>query len=289
MSGGLESLGEIMARELLIRAAPAEEAEGDFRNEDGLLCCGICGQQKECRTEIMGQTITVPCLCKCGEDEWAQKEQAYKDEQRRIRIENMRVGGISDESLRDVRFEDSDGCENIQKCRAFVDHWEEIKAQNTGLIMSGPVGTGKTYAAACIANALIDRGVPVLMTNFPTILSTSKFEMNELLRQAMEYDLIIVDDLGVERDTEYSSETVYQFIDARYRSGKPMIVTTNLSLKDLRVQDGLRYKRIYDRILEMCVPMVFTGESRRVDKRKEKANVLREIVFGKQEKPDENR
>lgn len=277
----LESLGEVIAGMLLGRKAEANE--GDYYSDDGLLYCGKCRTAKECRAEISGGTFTVPCLCKCGEEEWERKEQEWQEEQRRIRIENLRVSGISDDSLQDVRFEDSDGCENIQKCQAFVDHWDEIKAQHTGLLMSGPVGTGKTYAAACIANALIDRGVPVLMTNFPKILSTSKFEMNELVRQAMEYDLVIVDDLGVERDSEYSSETVYQFIDACYRRKKTMIVTTNLSLKDLRVQDGLRYKRIYDRVLEMCVPMLFTGESRRVDKRKAKANVLREIVFGKTE------
>lgn len=278
----LESLGGIIAGMLLGRKAEAED--GDYYSKaDGLLYCGKCHTQKETHTEINGTTFTVPCLCKCGEEEWERKEHEWQKEQHRIRIENLRVSGIADDSLRDVRFEDSDGCENIQKCQAFVDHWYEIKEQNTGLLMSGPVGTGKTYAAACIANALIDRGVPVLMTNFPTILSTSKFEMNELVRQAMEYDLIIVDDLGVERDTDYSSETVYQFIDACYRRKKPMIVTTNLSLKDLRVQEGLRYKRIYDRVLQMCVPMVFTGESRRVEIRKEKANILREIVFGKGE------
>ena len=278
----LESLGGIIAGMLLGRKAEAED--GDYySNADGLLYCGKCHTQKETITDINGKAFTVPCLCKCGEEEWDRKEQEWQGEQRRIRIENLRVSGIADDSLRDVRFEDSDGCENIQKCQAFVEHWDEIKEQNTGLLMSGPVGTGKTYAAACIANALIDRGVPVLMTNFPTILSTSKFEMNELVRQAMEYDLIIVDDLGVERDTDYSSETVYQFIDACYRKKKPMIVTTNLSLKDLRVQEGLRYKRIYDRVLQMCVPMLFTGESRRVEIRKEKANILREIVFGKGE------
>lgn len=277
----LESLTDFLLEEYMTHTVPAEEAEGDFRNDEGLLCCGVCHQQKECRTEIAGRTFTVPCMCKCGEDEWERKEREWQEEQRRIRIENMRVSGIADDSLRDVRFDESDGCENILKCQSFVDHWDEIKEQGTGLLLSGPVGTGKTYAAACIANALIDRGVPVLMTNFPTILSTSKFEMNDLVRQAMEYDLIIVDDLGVERDTEYSSETVYQFIDACYRRKKPMIITTNLSLKDLRVQEGLRYKRIYDRVLQMCVPMLFTGESRRVEIRKEKANVLREIVFGK--------
>lgn len=277
----LESLTDFLLEEYMTRTVPAEKAEGDFRNDEGLLCCGVCHQQKECRTEIAGRTFTVPCMCKCGEDDWERKEREWQEEQRRIRIENMRVSGIADDSLRDVRFDESDGCENILKCQSFVDHWDEIKEQGTGLLLSGPVGTGKTYAAACIANALIDRGVPVLMTNFPTILSTSKFEMNDLVRQAMEYDLIIVDDLGVERDTEYSSETVYQFIDACYRRKKPMIITTNLSLKDLRVQEGLRYKRIYDRVLQMCVPMLFTGESRRVEIRKEKANVLREIVFGK--------
>jgi DNA replication protein DnaC len=117
--------------------------------------------------------------------------------------------------------------------------------------MTGPVGTGKTFAAACIANALIERGVPVLMTSFPVILGTSKYELNDTIRQAQEYDLIIVDDLGVERDTDYALEIVFQFVDARYRSGKPLIVTTNLTPQEMRKQTGLAFSRIYDRIMEM--------------------------------------
>ena len=280
MTDGLSSLGNEMAKVLLSHAAPPDEVPGDYRNEDGLLCCGQCGEQKECVTEILGRPFTVPCLCKCGVQAYEDRERERKEEQRRIRIGNMRVNGIQDESLRDIRFEDSDGSENIQKCKDFVEHWDEIKKQNTGLLMSGPVGTGKTFAAACIANALIDKGIPTLMTSFPVILGVSKYEMNDIVRQAQAFDLIIVDDLGVERDTDYAAETVYQFIDARYRTGKPMIVTTNLSLKDLRTQEGIRYKRIYDRVLEMCVPMIFTGDSRRVEKRKEKASVLREIIYG---------
>ena len=167
----LESLGEIVAGMLLERKAAI--SVGDYcSTDDRLLYCGKCRTAKECRVEISGETITVPCLCKCGEDEWIRKEQEWQEEQRRIRIENLRVSGISDDSLRDVRFEDSDGCENIQKCQAFVDHWYEIKEQNTGLLMSGPVGTGKTYAAACIANALIDRGVPVLRKHLSPTTNT---------------------------------------------------------------------------------------------------------------------
>ena len=273
----LQSLGDIMAGMLL--SHEAEQDDGDYR-EDGLLYCGKCGTAKECRTEIMGRVFTVPCMCRCSEEAYDRKQQDFREEQRRLRIQRMRVEGIQDDSLRDVRFDDSDDSENIRKCKAFVEHWDEIFKQSTGLLMAGPVGTGKTYAAACIANALIDKGVPVLMTSFPVILGTSNFDMNDVVRQAQEYDLIIVDDLGVERENDYALETIFRFVDARYRNGKPMIVTTNLSMKDMRDQPNIRQRRIYDRILEMCVPLYFDGDSRRVAKRREKAGVLRDIVYG---------
>lgn len=261
----------------------AEERSGDYRSEEGLLICGKCGTQKECRTNILGQLITVPCLCKCADEEYQRKQQEFRDRQRQIRIRQMRVEGIQDDSLQGVRFESSDGSENIRKCKAFVEHWDEIYRENTGLLMCGPVGTGKTYAAACIANALIDKGIPVLMTSFPVILGTSKWDLNETIRQAQNYDLIIVDDLGTERDTDYALEIVFQFVDARYRNGKPMIVTTNLTVQEMRAQTDIALSRIYDRVLEMCVPMVFEGDSRRASRRKEKAGILRDIVYGGKE------
>ena len=276
----LESLGEIIAGMLLSHEAEAET--GDYY-DDGLLICGKCGTQKECRTEIMGKLFTVPCMCRCAEEDYDRREQERKEEQRRLRIQRMRVEGIQDDSLRGVSFADADDSDTMRKCKAFVEHWGEIYAQNMGLLMTGPVGTGKTFAAACVANALIERGVPVLMTSVPVILGTSKYDLNEVIRQAQEYDLIIVDDLGAERDTDYSLEIMFQFVDARYRSGKPMIVTTNLSPQEMRKTTSLALSRIYDRVLEMCLPMVFTGGSRRAERRKEKYGILRDIVYGGKE------
>ena len=182
-----------------------------------------------------------------------------------------------------MSFADADDSDTMQKCKAFVEHWADIYRENTGLLMTGPVGTGKTFAAACIANALIERGVPVLMTSFPVILGTSKYDLNDVIRQAQEYDLIIVDDLGAERDTDYALEIMFQFVDARYRSGKPMIVTTNLSPQEMRKTTTLALSRIYDRVLEMCLPMVFTGGSRRAERRTAKRGILREILNGGQD------
>ena len=62
-----------------------------------------------------------------------------------------------------------------------------------------------------------------------------------------EYDLLIIDDLGVERSTEYAMEQMFFVIDSRYRSRRPMIITTNLKLSELKNPPDLAHARIYDR------------------------------------------
>ena len=94
----------------------------------------------------------------------------------------------------------------MDKARAYVENWKEAYKSNIGLLLFGDVGTGKSFFAGCIANALLDQDVPVLMTNFPTILNrlTGMFseDRSEFIASFDEYDLLIIDDLGVERSTD---------------------------------------------------------------------------------------
>lgn len=86
-------------------------------------------------------------------------------------------------------------------------------------------------------------------------------------------------ELGVERDTSFSVEQVFNIIDARSCSGKPLIVTTNLSLADLQNPPSLGYARIYDRILEMCpIKLKLAGESRRTQNAAERRDKARKIL-----------
>ena len=77
----------------------------------------------------------------------------------------------------------------------------------------GDCGNRQVLFAGCIANALLDRDVPVLMTNFPTILNrlTGMFSEDraDFIASFDEYDLLIIDDLGVERSTEYAMEQMF--------------------------------------------------------------------------------
>ena len=121
------------------------------------------------------------------------------------------------------------------------------------------VGTGKSFIAGCIANALLDKGVPVIMTNFARLLNklTDMYtgDRNEYIDSFKRYPLMIIDDLGIERNSEFAREQVFNIIDSRYRSQLPMIVTTNLSLKKLKHPEDMARARIYERVLERCMPV----------------------------------
>lgn len=151
-----------------------------------------------------------------------------------------------------------------------MEQWDSMKAQNMGLLLWGGVGTGKSFFAGCIANALLAQGVPVLMTNFAKILGTVTgmygMERQKFLSSLNTYSLLILDDLGAERNSEYALEQLFGVVDSRYQSRKPMIVTTNLTLEELRHPSDLAHERIYDRLLERCVPVKMKRGSRRSGK-----------------------
>ena len=90
--------------------------------------------------------------------------------------------------------------------------------------------------------------------------------------------MLIIDDFGMERGTEYGLEQVYNVIDSRYRSRKPLIVTTNLTLDSLQNPLDTAHARIYDRLLEMCAPILFTGENFRRETAQAKLNRLKELM-----------
>ena len=252
----------------------------DYRNEKGILICGICGKPKEVKLDLMGLSRNVPCLCDCGAAEREERDQEWAQKQRMIQVENMRIESIRDKERRNSRFETAEPNRMLELCKKYVDKWEEMFEKNLGLLMYGPCGNGKSFAAACIANALVDKGVPALMTSFPAILDDASNTM-DVARQMKRYDLVILDDLGAERQSQYALEKVFYIIDERYKSGKPLIVTTNQQMDQMKqyAKEGdADYKRIYDRILEMCAPMAFTNESRRTVVRQDKLKALREAM-----------
>ena len=127
----------------------------------------------------------------------------------------------------------------------------------------------------------MEKEIPVHMTNFALILNdlAASFEgRNEYISRLCRYPLLILDDFGMERGTEYGLEQVFNVIDSRYRSGKPLIVTTNLTLDDLRNPEDTAHSRIYDRLLSMCVPVRFTGDNFRQEAAQRKMESMKKLI-----------
>lgn len=250
------------------RAAESIKAEQGDYILDGLLYCGKCNTKKQTRVMIFGQERTPPCLCKCA----VEKRDREETERQRIefekRIKEMRRVGFPDEEMQKWTFERDDRAnEHITNVgRKYVENFDIMRENGKGLLYYGPVGTGKTFAAACIANALIDKGFPCLVTNFARLINTISGMYDgkqEYIDGLNRFALLIIDDLATEADTEYRNEIVFNIIDSRYRAGLPIIVTTNLTAEELKNSADIRKQRIYSRLFERCIPLEVKGVDRR--------------------------
>ena len=239
---------------------------GDYTGEDGLLYCGKCRTPKQFRMEappLEGRLLPHPCRC---EQERLDREAAEQEACRhRQTVADLKRRGFTDPAMRGWTFANDNGkCPQMKHAHFYVENWPTMQEENIGYLLWGGVGTGKSYFAGCIANALMEQEVAVRMTNFALILNdlTASFEgRNEYIARLCRAPLLILDDFGMERGTEYGLEQVYNVVDSRYRSRRPLIVTTNLSLQDLQHPQDTAHARIYDRLLEMCAPIRFSGEN----------------------------
>ena len=183
---------------------------------------------------------------------------------------------------------DNGSVPQIRFAREYVKHWDSMSEKGLGMLLWGPSGSGKTFAAACMANAFLeseDRFAPsVIMTSFGTILrrclAATPQAREEYLERLLGAGLLILDDFGAERQTEYTQEQIYHVINTRYVRRKPMIVTTNMTLQQLKNPQSIQEQRIFDRLLEICVPVCFDCPSLRREKAAENLRFFRQLCEG---------
>lgn len=236
--------------------------------ETGLLYCGKCGTPKEKffegGVEILGLTKH-PILCACAAAERERLMEEQRQRERKERISVLRREAFREIPARDWRFSSVKMTEQLEKVKRYAEHWEEMQQDGIGLLLFGSVGTGKSYAAGCIANELIDYGHSVRFIGLSDVVNRMQGvhsgERDDYLQSLLKPELLILDDLGAERSTSFGKEQVFDVINKRTLSGKPLIVTTNIPLLVMQQAEDIQDRRIFDRVLEVCVLVRFEGEN----------------------------
>ena len=244
--------------------------DGDYEDENGILICGKCGEPRQRFMLFDDPTdddpehkseLKVVTMCRCEREE----------EEREKRKEEAA------DAFKATKYNER----NLKLCRRYAMKFDQMVEKDQGLIFWGSVGTGKSFAAACIANYLLDRKVPVVMTSFVKLLEvfqSGRDEETSILNRLGYAKLVIFDDLGAERGTDYALEKVYNIVDSRYRKSLPMILTTNLTIEEMKSEVDMRYRRIYDRVFETCYPMQFTGPSWRMKEASRRYKDMEELL-----------
>lgn len=254
--------------------------------------CPYCGKELQYRILVVQGRISQfgyleECNCEGYLQEQKRKEQEellkMQKEAELKQIERLFIASNLGRRFRDRTFESFEREANPKAYDIALDYaqnFETYKRRGQGLVFIGEFGTGKTHLAAAIANYLIQRKVPVVFGTLAGLLREVKKTYDEdsivsteqIENRLKKVDLLIIDDLGKEKVTDWVLEKFYEIVNFRYENYMPFVITTNLTLKEIKQkfdnQHGYIGGAITSRLIEMCRVVKTEGEDYRKNLRK---------------------
>lgn len=208
-------------------------------------------------------------MCECRKNEIKEYKKQEEINKAYNRVDTLIYKGIMDKNYLkyNINQDDKKNDEMTNFYYNYIQNWETIKKEGIGVLLFGDIGVGKTFFAYCIANELLKRGEKICITNFMKILNIYKnFEeedLNNIINMICNSTLLVIDDFGAERKTEFANEKILEIVDSRSERNLPNIITTNLDFEKSNTED-ITLKRIHSRINKMCNHKIaIYGEDRR--------------------------
>lgn len=244
--------------------------------KDNLIYCKKCNTPRMCEG-LFGRMVR--CICKCQAAERDRQEELERQKEKQRRIDKIKQTSLLGEKYKEVSFNNTDISNPefykiYSRCKRYCEVANKVLEKGIGIYLFGSKGTGKSRITACMANELMNNYYTVLYTNFSEISKYIRGTFNksieteyDFLERLTNIDFLFIDDFGTELVTKnnqdlWLQEKVFEIVNKRYNNNKPIIFTSNYSLRELIEDRGVADKTI-DRINEMCEIMKIEGVSYR--------------------------
>lgn len=233
--------------------------------------CEFCGKEYIEKTfTILGveKTINV-AQCNCFEENDKKRKLEKEKEEKKLILEKKFQNSMMSPYFLEKRFKNIPFSKEKTICQKYALEFEPHKSKGMSLI--GSVGTGKTTLLACVCNELITKGYNCLFTQLSDLLDKfiiarrSKNELAEsnLMYWLLQFDFVVLDDIGREKYTETRLEIAFKIIDKLLNNKIPVAFTANPEMIE-KLKGIPDYNAILDRLNEMCeIKFTFKGESYR--------------------------
>lgn len=274
-----DEMEDEQVRDRAIKRAYANEDVMDLHSPNSSDTCEFCGARLEYHEAHLNRRTfrfrAKPCTCEQAQAKKTEIQRQKEEYERQAweRIQRERIDALKRASLIPERwetrtfdhFERTPANEGAyQTALQFASQFAEAKGK--GLIFTGTVGTGKTHLSAAIAWMLLNEGSSVVYGTVATLLAKlrstyndDKVDERQVFDKFVNCDLLIIDDLGKEKVTEWADQVMFEIINTRYERNKSLVITTNMRLSALQAKYENTGAALVSRILEMCQGVQMDG------------------------------
>lgn len=253
---------------LALKRYESTMTDGEYIKDD-VLYCANCNTPKAMPDLIDQNGNLVMCACECRDRRNREDEEEERKWKLLQKIAQLKEISLMDERYSKVSFETSArGTDEYEKavavCKDYCTNARQNFKDGKGLFIYGNTGMGKTHISACMANDLLEQGYKIKFTNINRIIDLIYENATAELTEIKRCDFLFLDDFGKDvvmknnQDTWLQSK-IYNIINDRYIGERPIIITSNSTLRTL-MQKGYDIVTI-DRIREMCEQIEVKGEN----------------------------